>query len=195
MHCIQVNRREAGKLLIPDLLNQYLFPASKLIAEGLKRASFLSTPTNINPKCSQSESRLAAYALIIELVFECKENLEAVVKQLISMHHRFNPDLAKEFEVCHQSTILDQANNVFEFLVWTSCWRSSCLQLRRFEKCWSNLLYELGYPATIPDTRNKRILIGDRGRRFWWRYAVFPVSNGHGTLTGNCCHMFNMLLV
>ncbi|KAI9556016.1 hypothetical protein GHT06_018579 [Daphnia sinensis] len=98
LNCEGVNRKEAGKLLIPDLLNQYLFPASKLIAEGLKRSSFLSTPTNINPKCSQTESRLAAYALIIELVFECRENLEAIVKQLISMHHRFNPDLAKEFE-------------------------------------------------------------------------------------------------
>jgi hypothetical protein len=92
--------------LIPDLLNQYLFQASKLIAEGLKRASFLSTPANINPKCSQSESRLAAYALIIELVFECKENLEAVVKQLISMHHRFNPDLAKEFEVLFENPLI-----------------------------------------------------------------------------------------
>ena len=86
-------------MLIPDLLNHYLFPASKLIAEGMKRANFLSTPTNINPKCSQSESRLAAYALIIELVHECRENLETVVKQLVSMHHRYNPDLAKEFEV------------------------------------------------------------------------------------------------
>jgi len=86
-------------MLIPDLLNQYLFPASKLIAEGLKRSNPMTTPTNFNPKCSQSESRLAAYALLLELVLECKENLEAVVKQLISMHHRYNPDLAKEFEV------------------------------------------------------------------------------------------------
>lgn len=86
-------------MLIPDLLNQYLFPASKLIAEGLKRSNPTTTPTNFNPKCSQSESRLAAYALLLELVLECKENLEAVVKQLISMHHRYNPDLAKEFEV------------------------------------------------------------------------------------------------
>ena len=86
-------------MLLPNLLNQFLFPASKLIAEGLKRTSFLTTPTNFNPKCCQPESRLAAYALIIELVTDCKENIEAVVKQLISMHHRFNPDLAKEFEV------------------------------------------------------------------------------------------------
>lgn len=102
-----MSRREAGKILIPDLLNQFLFPASKLIAEGMKRASFLPIPTNFNPKCSQSESRLAAYALLIELVTDCKENLEAVVKQLISMHHRFNSDLAKEFEVMLPSAFLN----------------------------------------------------------------------------------------
>lgn len=90
-------------MLIPDLLNQYLFPASKLIAEGLKHTRFLSTPTSINPKCNQIESRLAAYALIVELVFDCNENMEAVVKQLIAMHHRFNPDLVKEFEVSIQT--------------------------------------------------------------------------------------------
>jgi ubiquitin carboxyl-terminal hydrolase 9/24 len=87
-------------MLIPDLLNQFLFPASKMIAEGLKRTSFLATPTNFNPKCCQPESRLAAYALIVELATGSRENLESVVKQLVSMHHRFNPDLAKEFEVC-----------------------------------------------------------------------------------------------
>lgn len=105
--------------MIPDLLNQYLFPASKLIAEGLKRSNFLSTPANINPKCSRSESRLAAYALIIELVFECKENLETVVKQLISMHHRYNPDLAKEFEV---NTVFysDFFKNTLDFIIFVT---------------------------------------------------------------------------
>lgn len=73
-YCEQVNRRDAGSKLLPNLLNHFLFPASKLIAEGLKRTSNLSTPANFNPKCSQPESRLAAYALIVELVTGCKEN-------------------------------------------------------------------------------------------------------------------------
>lgn len=69
------------------------------MAGGLKPSNCLPISANFIPKCSLAESRLAAYALIVELVDGCKENLEAVVKQLVSMHHRFNPDLAKEFEV------------------------------------------------------------------------------------------------
>ncbi len=108
--CDGVERREAGRLLLADLLNTFLFPASKLIAEGLKRGD----PANFNAKCGQAESRLAAYALIVQLVQGCRHNLEAIAKQLVSMHHRFNPDLAKEFEVSQPAMLfISQEGTLF----------------------------------------------------------------------------------
>ncbi|CAF5209179.1 unnamed protein product, partial [Rotaria magnacalcarata] len=48
------------------------------------------------PKCSTSESRLAAYDVLVELVRNCRTNLKLVVNDLIHLHHR--PILEKQTE-------------------------------------------------------------------------------------------------
>ena len=48
------------------------------------------------PKCSTSESRLAAYDVLVELVRNCRKNLKIVVEDLINLHHR--PILEKQTE-------------------------------------------------------------------------------------------------
>ncbi len=50
-------------------------------------------------RCSEQLSRVAAYDLLVELCTDCYDNLVLVVRQLASMHHQENPQLAKEWEV------------------------------------------------------------------------------------------------
>ena len=52
-----------------------------------------STP---EPKCSTSESRLAAYDILVELVRNCPNNLQLVIDDLINLHHK--PILEKQTE-------------------------------------------------------------------------------------------------
>ncbi|XP_015922706.1 ubiquitin carboxyl-terminal hydrolase 24 [Parasteatoda tepidariorum] len=95
--CDGVHKLEAGKILIPDLLMNFLFPASLMISAG-------STCTNKNssqdfaPKCKSLESCIAAFEVLVELATGCPENMEKIAKQLISMHHSMKPELAKEYE-------------------------------------------------------------------------------------------------
>ncbi|KAK2704726.1 ubiquitin carboxyl-terminal hydrolase 24-like [Artemia franciscana] len=96
--CEGVNKKEAGMKLIPDLLRQYLFPASLVIAEGPKVPRASDTLAHFSPKCRDVESRAAAYYVLVELATGCRENLEILSKKLVAIHHRFNPDMTKEFE-------------------------------------------------------------------------------------------------
>ena len=63
---------------------------------------------NINLKtfdfrCNNTESRTAAYDLLIELANQSLANLKDVSRQLLEMHHHPNRDAASEWEV---STLL-----------------------------------------------------------------------------------------
>ena len=53
----------------------------------------------VSPRCSEPHSRVAAYNVLIELCRDCHENLVAVAKQLVKLHHHDNPQFAKEWEV------------------------------------------------------------------------------------------------
>jgi ubiquitin carboxyl-terminal hydrolase 9/24 len=97
--CENINKIEFGIGFIRLLIDQFLFPASKSM-------SVLITPSNNEndsmddsvpePKCSTSESRLAAYDVLVELVRNCRTNLKIVVDDLIDLHHR--PILEKQTE-------------------------------------------------------------------------------------------------
>lgn len=50
-------------------------------------------------RCSNCESRVAAYRLLIELAKGNYSMLKDVCKQLIEMHHLPQPDCANEWEV------------------------------------------------------------------------------------------------
>ncbi|UJR13683.1 hypothetical protein I4U23_000695 [Adineta vaga] len=97
--CENINKTEFGNDFIRLLIDQFLFPASKSM-------SLTITPSNNEndsfddvvpePKCSTSESRLAAYDVLVELVRNCRANLKTVIEDLINLHHR--PILEKQTE-------------------------------------------------------------------------------------------------
>lgn len=45
-------------------------------------------------------ARVAAYDLLVELCTDNYHTYSMVVKQLVTMHHKSNPQIAKEWEVC-----------------------------------------------------------------------------------------------
>jgi len=70
--CEGVDKVAVGANLIKELLNVYLFPSSRLIADGaLSNGGLMSIDLtearNINPKCDTSDSRVAAYRYIKSL--------------------------------------------------------------------------------------------------------------------------------
>lgn len=50
-------------------------------------------------RCSDVGARVSAYELLVELCTDCYDNFATVAKQLISMHHKSDPQIAKEWEV------------------------------------------------------------------------------------------------
>ena len=79
--CEGVDKVAVGANLIKELLNVYLFPSSRLIADGaLSNGSLVSIDLtearNINPKCDTSDSRVAAYSLLVRIHFEKSTHLD-----------------------------------------------------------------------------------------------------------------------
>ncbi|GFQ83735.1 ubiquitin carboxyl-terminal hydrolase 24 [Trichonephila clavata] len=95
--CDGVQKEEVGKILIPDLLVNFLFPASLRISSDGNH-SMSSNVEDCAPKCSSLESRIAAYEVLVELATGCPENMENISKRILSMHHTLKPELAKEYE-------------------------------------------------------------------------------------------------
>ena len=50
-------------------------------------------------------SRLAVYELLVELADGCLENLEAICRQLVAMHHQANTDVDEQWEVSGISVV------------------------------------------------------------------------------------------
>jgi ubiquitin carboxyl-terminal hydrolase 9/24 len=101
--CENINKNEFGTDFIRLLIDQFLFPASKNMSLQIKPSANEITSSNDliddsvpEPKCSTSESRLAAYDVLVELVRHCQANLIIVVDDLINLHHR--PILEKQTE-------------------------------------------------------------------------------------------------
>ncbi|KAF8763443.1 Ubiquitin carboxyl-terminal hydrolase 24 like protein [Argiope bruennichi] len=93
--CDGVQKQEVGKVLIPDLLVNFLFPASLRISSGRNCSSISEDCAS---KCKSFESRAAAYDVLVELATSCAENMENISKRILSMHHTLKPELAKEYE-------------------------------------------------------------------------------------------------
>ncbi len=97
--CENIDKNEFGYDLIRLLLDQFLFPASKRMSLPIvssNNENDFNDDSAPEPKCSTSESRLAAYDVIVELVRNCQDNLKIVVDDLINLHHR--PLLEKQTE-------------------------------------------------------------------------------------------------
>lgn len=122
-------------------------------------------------RCSERLSRVSAYDLIVELCTGCYENLVLVVRQLVSMHHQENPQLAKEWEVhlVQLITKLPLSSSVKPVVVHsivlyisahsiapTPCDWSKFMWFCWSKECWGYLLHELCTPATVHDRTNQR---------------------------------------
>lgn len=97
--CENINKTKIGNEFIRLLIDQFLFPASKRMSSSIESSNNendASDDSAYEPRCSTSESRLAAYDVLVELVRYCQKNLDLVVDDLINLHHR--PVLEKQSE-------------------------------------------------------------------------------------------------
>ncbi|XP_035828590.1 LOW QUALITY PROTEIN: ubiquitin carboxyl-terminal hydrolase 24 [Aplysia californica] len=95
--CEGVDKVEHGSGLVSDLLHDFLFPASKLMLDSMNQTAQDHNLAEFNPKCSNSESRVAAHELLAELSNKCLASLQLIGKELLMMHHQLT-DNAKEWE-------------------------------------------------------------------------------------------------
>ncbi|CAL1529935.1 unnamed protein product [Lymnaea stagnalis] len=86
--CEGVDKAGHGSSLVSYLLHDFLFPASKLMLDSMNQPAQDSSLMEFNPKCSNSESRVAAYDLLAELSNHCLANLKLICKELLIMHHQ-----------------------------------------------------------------------------------------------------------
>uniref|UniRef100_A0A8C9VNZ6 Ubiquitin specific peptidase 24 n=1 Tax=Scleropages formosus TaxID=113540 RepID=A0A8C9VNZ6_SCLFO len=95
-------KEQFGPSLIQQLLDDFLFRASRIILNSNNPVSS-STPTqDFYPKCSTVSSRLAAYEVLVMLADSSLSNLQLITRELLSMHHQSDPSLSKEFDVRKQ---------------------------------------------------------------------------------------------
>jgi len=98
MRIIALPVSHLGKDLCSSLIHQFLFPASTMIVNLLEESQSTEV-LDINPRCCHSESRVAAYNLLVVLCDSCLDNLVYVADQLVAMHHAERLKTVKEWEV------------------------------------------------------------------------------------------------
>ncbi|XP_041474973.1 ubiquitin carboxyl-terminal hydrolase 24-like isoform X2 [Lytechinus variegatus] len=96
--CEGVDKRKIGERLLNSLLNEYLFPASRLVMHQGDHSEKGDSRRDYNSKISGKESRVAAFELLVVLCEGCPYNLQRIASQLINMHHQLDPSIAKEWE-------------------------------------------------------------------------------------------------
>lgn len=96
--CPDIDKKKIGSQLITKLLNEFLFPASKLILDSSSQVRSKRIFADFQPKCSSSDSRSAAFGVLVELCHECTANLQQVSSQLLTMHHYNDLSRSKEFD-------------------------------------------------------------------------------------------------
>ena len=100
LSCEGVNKEEVGALIIPQFLTSYLFPASKLIAEGGLSSRSPGrqrlTGLDISPQLDTPEARAAGYNLLTELAKDCASNLSLICRELANLHHQYDPAMVRE---------------------------------------------------------------------------------------------------
>ena len=100
--CDGINKTSVGTALIPEILNCYLFPSSRLIADGALNNNGSSGVLNsqirntANPKCDTIESRIAAYNLLCQLAKDNVENTKILIDQLLQLHLSYDEGLINE---------------------------------------------------------------------------------------------------
>uniref|UniRef100_A0A8C5GXH0 ubiquitinyl hydrolase 1 n=1 Tax=Gouania willdenowi TaxID=441366 RepID=A0A8C5GXH0_GOUWI len=92
-------KEHLGPSLIQQLLDDFLFRASRIIIKSSNPTSSPAPSHDFHPKCSTASSRLAAYEVLVMLAESSISNLRLITKELLSMHHQSDPSLCKEFDV------------------------------------------------------------------------------------------------
>ncbi|KAG2461370.1 UBP24 hydrolase, partial [Polypterus senegalus] len=92
-------KEQLGPSLIQQLLDDFLFRASRIILNSNSSASSVAiSQQDFHPKCSTVNSRLAAYEVLVMLADSSLGNLQLITQELLSMHHQADPALTKEFD-------------------------------------------------------------------------------------------------
>uniref|UniRef100_A0A3Q2TWF5 ubiquitinyl hydrolase 1 n=1 Tax=Fundulus heteroclitus TaxID=8078 RepID=A0A3Q2TWF5_FUNHE len=92
-------KEHLGPSLIQQLLDDFLFRASRIIINSSNPTPSPAPSHDFHPKCSTASSRLAAYEVLVMLADSSLPNLRLITKELLSMHHQSDPSLCKEFDV------------------------------------------------------------------------------------------------
>ncbi|XP_066548268.1 ubiquitin carboxyl-terminal hydrolase 24 isoform X3 [Amia ocellicauda] len=91
-------KEQLGPSLIQQLLDDFLFRASRIILNSNNPAGSSALSQDFHPKCSTVSSRLAAYEVLVMLADSSLTNLQIITRELLSMHHQADPALTKEFD-------------------------------------------------------------------------------------------------
>ncbi|XP_062250884.1 ubiquitin carboxyl-terminal hydrolase 24 isoform X5 [Platichthys flesus] len=91
-------KEHLGPSLIQQLLDDFLFRASRIIINSSNPTPSPAPSHDFHPKCSTASSRLAAYEVLVMLADSSLSNLRLITKELLSMHHQYDPSLCKEFD-------------------------------------------------------------------------------------------------
>ncbi|XP_056271460.1 ubiquitin carboxyl-terminal hydrolase 24 isoform X7 [Pseudoliparis swirei] len=94
-------KEQLGPSLIQQLLDDFLFRASRIIINSSSPAPSPAPSHDFHPKydtCSTASSRLAAYEVLVMLADSSLPNLRLITRELMSMHHQSDPSLCKEFD-------------------------------------------------------------------------------------------------
>ncbi|KAF0042373.1 hypothetical protein F2P81_005905 [Scophthalmus maximus] len=92
------DKEHLGASLIQQLLDDFLFRASRIIINSSNPTPSPAPSHDFHPKCSTASSRLAAYEVLVMLADSSLANLRLIIKELMSMHHQSDPSLCKEFD-------------------------------------------------------------------------------------------------
>uniref|UniRef100_A0A671UUN8 ubiquitinyl hydrolase 1 n=1 Tax=Sparus aurata TaxID=8175 RepID=A0A671UUN8_SPAAU len=92
-------KEHLGPSLIQQLLDDFLFRASRIIINSSNPTPSPAPSHDFHPKCSTASSRLAAYEVLVMLADSSLSNLRLITRELMSMHHQSDPSLCKEFDV------------------------------------------------------------------------------------------------
>ncbi|KAF3691160.1 Ubiquitin carboxyl-terminal hydrolase 24 [Channa argus] len=91
-------KEHLGPSLIQQLLDDFLFRASRIIINSSNPTPSPAPSHDFHPKCSTASSRLAAYEVLVMLADSSLSNLRLITRELLSMHHQSDPSLCKEFD-------------------------------------------------------------------------------------------------
>lgn len=84
------SNKTAGVMLIKELLEDFIFPASKLMEDMTKQQAINFVDIEVMPVCKSPNSTNAAFDLIISLCINCVENLKMTVDMLTQYFYSGN---------------------------------------------------------------------------------------------------------